>query len=240
MTNQWQAHTGEDYTVVMRDDQTTDSASVRVYGGDAPQLALMIAEAMNSPPVITIPALMDLSQEDRSRFLDYVKDLPDARGLFMPSDTPRDVWFYDASSRTLYDENRLAVARDVGPDDAATILKAMGCEVDFAIVGEAEPNPLFQILDDMLAWELEAWESDGEIDGGDLVEAFGEWRSRLKNALAYSRPEPLWRVAVEAVDLFRDYAKHHRAKASEAGRPEKAQRNEAMADRLEAALGVRL
>ena len=39
----WEAHSGEDYTVVMTDStQTTDSASIHLYGKDAEELARLI------------------------------------------------------------------------------------------------------------------------------------------------------------------------------------------------------
>lgn len=41
----------------------------------------------------------------------------------------------------------------------------------------------------------------------------------------------------EAAALFREYERHHRAKITEAGRPEKAERNRDIAERIEAALG---
>lgn len=43
----WEAHTGVDYSVVMACDQTTDSASIRVYGEGAEELAQRIADALN-------------------------------------------------------------------------------------------------------------------------------------------------------------------------------------------------
>lgn len=150
--------------------------------------------------------------------------------------TMNEAWFYDAASRTLYDENRLAVARDVGHDDAQTILKALGCEVDFSIVGELQPNPLFVILAELLAYEDQAFEDDEEVDGGDLVEFWADRRQQLRSALAYCRPPTLTALAREAATLFREYEAHHRAKASEAGRPEKAERNADIALRLESAL----
>lgn len=44
----WTSHTGEDYSVVMRPDETTDSASVRVFGEDAPMLARRIEARLNA------------------------------------------------------------------------------------------------------------------------------------------------------------------------------------------------
>lgn len=43
----------------------------------------------------------------------------------------------------------------------------------------AKGEALEALAREMLAWEREAWDTDGPIDGGDLVEAFGEWRVRL-------------------------------------------------------------
>lgn len=43
----WTAHSGLDYTVVMMGDETTDNASIRVFGPVAPQLAETIAAALN-------------------------------------------------------------------------------------------------------------------------------------------------------------------------------------------------
>lgn len=185
-----------------------------------------------------IPSLASLTPEERAKLDEMMADMPRnfGAGLIMPSTTPKEAWFYDVASRTIFDENRLAVARDVGPDDAQTILKALGCEVDFAIVGAPQPNPLFQILDELLAYEDQAFEDDEEIDGGDLVEFWADHRQRLRSALAYNRPQPLTAIAAQAAKLFREYEAHHRAKASEAGRPEKAARNAAIAGRLEAVL----
>jgi hypothetical protein len=45
----WVAHTGEDYTVVMRANEATDDASIRVYGDDAKELAERIAALLNGP-----------------------------------------------------------------------------------------------------------------------------------------------------------------------------------------------
>jgi hypothetical protein len=52
--DRWEAHTGEDYTVVMRDGETTDNASIRVYGEDAKDIAFMIAQGLT--PVFGIHA----------------------------------------------------------------------------------------------------------------------------------------------------------------------------------------
>ena len=41
----WEAHTGLDYTVVMLPGETTDNASIRVYGENAPELAGLIVVA---------------------------------------------------------------------------------------------------------------------------------------------------------------------------------------------------
>lgn len=43
----WVAHTGEDYTVVMLGDETTDNASIRVYGNEPEDLGKLIADALN-------------------------------------------------------------------------------------------------------------------------------------------------------------------------------------------------
>lgn len=125
----------------------------------------------------------------------------------------KEAWFYDLATRTIFDENRLAVARDVGPDDAHTILMAMGCEPDFAIVGEVMPNPLFAVLDELMAYEDQAFEDGEEVDGGELVEFWADRRRRLRSALAYARPPALVAVAREAALLFRSYQSHHQAEA---------------------------
>lgn len=44
-------------------------------------------------------------------------------------------------------------------------------------------------------------------------------------------------LLVEARDLFREYEAHHLAKANEAERPAKAERNRDIADRIDAVLG---
>jgi len=43
----WQAHTGDDYTVVMADGECTDNASIRVYGPHAKELGEQIAKRLN-------------------------------------------------------------------------------------------------------------------------------------------------------------------------------------------------
>lgn len=45
MSGLWEAHSGQDYTVVMLPGETTDSASISVHGGHAPELAEQIAQA---------------------------------------------------------------------------------------------------------------------------------------------------------------------------------------------------
>lgn len=93
----------------------------------------------------------------------------------------REAWFYEAASRTLFDENRLPVARDIGHDDARTILLAIGCDPDFAIVGEAMPNPLFAVLADMLAYEAEKFDRaplEFEVYDSVLKRSLGPFESR--------------------------------------------------------------
>lgn len=103
-----------------------------------------------------------------------------------------EAWFYDPASRTLYDENRLAVARDVGIDDANRILKAVGCETECAIIGEAQPSPLFAILADMLAYEAAKFDAEPvEFDVYDAAEkrSRGGFKSR-EEAEAAARQIP--------------------------------------------------
>ena len=64
-------------------------------------------------------------------------------------------------------------------------------------------------------------------------------RRRLADVEALRRsplPPEGWELIMEAAETFRTYEAHHRAKASEAGRPEKAERNREMAEKLEALL----
>lgn len=58
---------------------------------------------------------------------------------------------------------------------------AFGREVHRALL-EA-PAGVLEIVRRMLAWEASAWANGQPIDGGDLVEAFAEWRLELKLAL---------------------------------------------------------
>lgn len=44
----WTAHTGEDYTVVMLDGETTDNASIRVFGEIPEELGETIALVLNA------------------------------------------------------------------------------------------------------------------------------------------------------------------------------------------------
>ncbi|WP_374651903.1 hypothetical protein [Rhizorhabdus sp.] len=69
----WIAHSGDDYTVVMRDSETTDTATVRVFGDDAAEISETIAMALNDWPwpVVTgfkptKPGLKAQIAEDRS------------------------------------------------------------------------------------------------------------------------------------------------------------------------------
>jgi hypothetical protein len=41
----WTVHTGIDYTVVLLPDETTENASIRVYGDDACEVAYLLAAA---------------------------------------------------------------------------------------------------------------------------------------------------------------------------------------------------
>lgn len=41
----WEAHSGEDYTVVMRKGECTEDASIHVFGEDAEKLSRLIASA---------------------------------------------------------------------------------------------------------------------------------------------------------------------------------------------------
>lgn len=43
---------------------------------------------------------------------------------------------------------------------------------------------LREVVEQALEYEREAWEGDEEVNGGDLVEWFGEWRARAAAALA--------------------------------------------------------
>ena len=45
----WEAHSGEDYSVVMRPDESTDNASIRVMSEDREELAEDIAALLNAP-----------------------------------------------------------------------------------------------------------------------------------------------------------------------------------------------
>lgn len=122
---------------------------------------------------------------------------------------------YDAESRVIYDENRLAVARDVAPDLGAVLAMAPAyrqtldeirkhavnpsrragdilSQESEAVEGEPAAGvidpPLWAILDDMLAYEAEQFDGDGDspldISGSDLVDAFTTWRGQLRAALA--------------------------------------------------------
>lgn len=41
----WEAHSGEDYTVVMREGECTENASIHIFGEDANKISLFIAIA---------------------------------------------------------------------------------------------------------------------------------------------------------------------------------------------------
>lgn len=46
--SKWVAHTGLDYTVVMRADENTETAPINVSGAEAPQLAETIAKLLTA------------------------------------------------------------------------------------------------------------------------------------------------------------------------------------------------
>lgn len=95
---------------------------------------------------------------------------------------PGDVWSYDSAERRLHDENGLTVAENVGPQDAALILASRFTRPAIA-----------EIIASMLAYDAELFDAepehpdhypDLEVDGDDLRDAFGEWREKLKEAMA--------------------------------------------------------
>lgn len=49
---------------------------------------------------------------------------------------------------------------------------------------EGRERGLHSLCKDMLAWQADAWACGQPIDGGDMVEAFGEWRAKLAAFLA--------------------------------------------------------
>jgi hypothetical protein len=90
-----------------------------------------------------------------------------------------------------------------------------------------------------------AWDRDGLIDlfaagAAWAVEQCGtihreeqdQWHEERR--IGQQQLDDATALMREAVELFREYEAHHAAKASEAGRPEKAVRNALMAERLEA------
>lgn len=61
---------------------------------------------------------------------------------------------------------------------------------------------------EMLAWNRTAFEDDEHVDGGDMVEAFAQWRERLA-AIANQAPEPgalAWALNVADEGLDEDEA----------------------------------
>lgn len=74
----------------------------------------------------------------------------------------------------------------------------------------------------------------------DWAARHGDLKRRLADVEAIRPRAPLppegWELIMEAAETFRTYEAHHRAKASEAGRPEKAERNREMAEKLEGLL----
>lgn len=79
---------------------------------------------------------------------------------------------YDAGARKITDENGLTVAENVGPQDAALLLG-----------NRLFASPVAEIIADMLGWNANAFDGDAEVNGGDMVEAFSEWREQLVAAL---------------------------------------------------------
>lgn len=48
MATTWEAHTGDDYTVVMAEGETTDDASIRVFGMGRGALGVRVAALLNA------------------------------------------------------------------------------------------------------------------------------------------------------------------------------------------------
>lgn len=83
---------------------------------------------------------------------------------------------YDPATRRITDENGLTVAENVIAQDAALLL---GHRLTTPAVAE--------IIADMLGYAAEQFDGDPDSDlnvsGADLVDAFSEWRARLKAAM---------------------------------------------------------
>lgn len=45
VTEKWEAHSGEDYTVVMRPNECTENASISIYGEDAEKLSKLVEQS---------------------------------------------------------------------------------------------------------------------------------------------------------------------------------------------------
>lgn len=114
---------------------------------------------------------------------------------------------YVPATRTLIDQNGLAVGRGVNPDDGARIIAAFeACRQmqlgNMAQVGPliarasadvprpAVPGPLASLLDlvrEMLEFEADEFDGPADVDlhlsGADMIDAFTGWRTRLKAVL---------------------------------------------------------
>ncbi len=99
-------------------------------------------------------------------------------------------------------------------------------------------SPACYSLTDKPKWDAGVYDQCG------IIQAFARHREQETLAALSTPPAPeqpdmvgeLVEALEEARDLFRNYERHHRAKISEAGRPEKAERNRDIADRIDAAL----
>ncbi len=68
-----------------------------------------------------------------------------------------------------------AIASEEGDRLEASEIDAL-CER----INTGEEPPAVALLTEALAYEADCWGEDDEIDGGDLVEWFAEWRQRAK------------------------------------------------------------
>lgn len=118
----------------------------------------------------------------------------------MPDDEPEDDTYED--SETAYINGSEVTAWANGETARKGLAGEMKLEEPLPR-SHAPEVPLWAVLDDMLAYKREQFDGDPETDlnvsGADLVDAFTEWRGQLKDALRAARPVIVYSDTVQIV-----------------------------------------
>lgn len=90
---------------------------------------------------------------------------------------------------TLSDEDKIRAYFDhMSEQDKGEYCHAEAVEIPgYALVklpdGEATSATVDDLIAEALGFEADAWTNDEDVNGGDMVEFFGEWRQRMAAAL---------------------------------------------------------